>query len=62
MAVSRLTLWCSRQDAKIPQDHRFRNRHVVFTPAVVKEIEQFATWIDPIDPPNDPQRALFQGA
>ncbi len=62
MAVSRQTLWRWRQEAKIPPDHRFRNRHVVLTPAMVKEIEQYATWIDPIDPPNDPHRDLLQGA
>jgi len=62
LAVSRQTLWRWRQERKIPVGHRFRNRHVVFTPAEVKEIELFANRIDPIDPPTDPQPDLFQGA
>jgi predicted DNA-binding transcriptional regulator AlpA len=59
LEVSRQTLWRWRQDGKIPSGHRFRNRHVIFTPAEVAEIERFANRIDPIDPPDTPQSDLF---
>jgi excisionase family DNA binding protein len=61
LAVSRQTLWRWRQDGKIPPGHRFRNRHVIYTPAEVDEIERFANRIDPIDPPDTLQSDLFQG-
>jgi predicted DNA-binding transcriptional regulator AlpA len=60
LGVSRQTLWRWRQDGKIPSGHRFRNRHVVFTPAEVKEIEHFATRIDPIEPADNVQGDLFK--
>lgn len=62
VTTSRQTLWRGRQEWRIPVDHRFRKRHVVFTPAEVKEIERFANRIDPFDPPTDPQPDLSHGA
>ena len=47
--VSRQTLWRWRQEGKIPAGQRFRNRHVVFTPQQVLDIEAFAYQLDPID-------------
>lgn len=40
--------------------HKFRNRHVVFSAAKLKEIERFANRIDPIGPPNHLLQDLFQ--
>lgn len=60
LEVSRQTLWRWRQDGKIPPGHKFRNRHVVYTPAEVREIELYANRIDPIEPPNTRQGDLFQ--
>ena len=51
--------WRWRQDGNIPQGHRFRKRLVVFTPAEVRVIEDFANRIDPIDPSDKVQRDLF---
>ncbi len=62
LQVTRQTLWRWRQDGKIPQGHRFRNRIVVFTPAEVKEIDLFANRIEPIDPPQNHQKDLFHDA
>ena len=59
-SVSRQTLWRWRQEGKIPPGHRFRNRHVVFTPAEVREIEQYANRIEPVEPPDIRQRDLFE--
>lgn len=58
--VSRQTLWRWRQDGKIPLGHKYRNRHVVFTPAELKQIELFADRIEPIAPSDRLQRDLFQ--
>ena len=57
--VSRQTLWRWRQDGKIPPGHKYRNRHVIFTPDEVKQIEQFAHRIDPIEPSDDSHPDLF---
>ncbi|NEV60411.1 helix-turn-helix transcriptional regulator [Thiorhodococcus minor] len=58
--VSRQTLWRWRQDGKIPLGHKYRNRHVVFTPAELKQIELFADRIEPIAPSDRLQSDLFQ--
>jgi len=58
--VSRQTLWRWRQEGKIPLGHKFRNRHVVFTPAEVDRIEAFANRIEPIDGSAEPQLSLFE--
>jgi hypothetical protein len=59
LEVSRQTLWRWRQEGKIPQGHRYRNRHVVFTPAEAVEIEAFANRIEPIDGSAARQMSLF---
>lgn len=59
VGVSRQTLWRWRQEGSIPQGHRFRKKHVVFTPAEVREIDEFANRIDPIEPSEEVQRDLF---
>lgn len=59
LEVSRQTLWRWRQEGKIPQGHRYRNRHVVFTPAEAAEIEAYANRIEPIDGSRALQLSLF---
>jgi transcriptional regulator with XRE-family HTH domain len=60
MGVSRQTLWRWRQEGSIPQGHRFRKKHVVFTLAEVRVIDEFANRIDPIEPSDNVQRDLFE--
>lgn len=60
VGVSRQTLWRWRQEGSIPQGHRFRKKHVVFTPAEVRVIDEFANRIDPIEPSDNVQRDLFE--
>jgi predicted DNA-binding transcriptional regulator AlpA len=60
VGVSRQTLWRWRQEGSIPQGHRFRKKHVVFTPAEVRVINEFANRIDPIEPSENVQRDLFE--
>ncbi len=61
LAVSRQTLRYWRQERKILVGHRFRNRHVVFTSAKVKETGGLPAGLTP-EPPTDPQPDLYQGA
>jgi len=57
--VTRQTLWRWRQERKVPMGHKYRGRQVIYTPAEVRGIEEFANRIDPIDPPSPGQRDLF---
>jgi len=59
LEVSRQTLWRWRQEREIPQGHRYRNRHLVFTPAEAPEIEAFANRLEPIEASPFPQMSLF---
>ena len=57
--VTRQTLWRWRQDGKVPPGHKYRGRPVIYTPAELNAIEQFANRIDPIEPSEKVQRDLF---
>jgi predicted site-specific integrase-resolvase len=57
--VTRQTLWRWRQDGKVPAGHKYRGRQVIYTPAELNAIEQFANRIDPIEPSDKVQRDLF---
>jgi len=57
--ATRQTLWRWRQDGKFPPGHKYRGRQVIYTPAELNAIEQFANRIDPIEPSEKVQRDLF---
>jgi predicted DNA-binding transcriptional regulator AlpA len=57
--VTRQTLWRWRQKGKIPPGYRYRGRGIVFSPAEVKAIQEFANRIEPIEPPTNGQLGLF---
>mgnify|MGYP003573555568 CR=1 FL=1 len=59
VGITRQTLWRWRQEGKIPAGHRFRARHVVFTPDEMQQIERYANRIDSIDTSEKRQRDLF---
>ena len=57
--ISRQTLWRWRQEGKVPQGHRFRDKRVCFTKDEVEIIKDFSTRIEPIDSDNQIQMGLF---
>jgi hypothetical protein len=59
LKVSRQTLWRWRQQGKIPAGHRYRGREVVFSPAEVAAIREFANRVEPIEPGQNTQLGLF---
>lgn len=61
VGVTRQTLWRWRQEGKIPQGNRFRNRQVIFSPEEVEVIREFANRIEPIREDEDVQLSLFNG-
>ena len=58
--VTRQTLWRWRQDGKIPPGHRYRGRHLIYTPAEVRAIEQYANRIEPVEARDVRQHDLFE--
>lgn len=61
VGVSRQTLWRWRQEGKVPQGNRYRNRQVIFSPEEVEVICEFANRIEPISDDEDIQLSLFNG-
>lgn len=48
LRVSRQTLWRWRKEGHIPQGNRFRGRRILFSPAEVDAVRQFAFKVEPI--------------
>lgn len=52
--ISRQTLWRWRQEARVPDGHRFRNGQVLFTRKEFDEILAYANRIEPGALSSDP--------
>jgi len=60
VGVSRQTLWRWRKDGLIPQGNRFRGRKILFSPAEVEAVREFAFRVEPIhEEEKSPQVSLF---
>ena len=49
LRISRQTLWRWRQEGKIPQGSRFRDRQIVFSPAEREAIREYAHHLEPVE-------------
>ena len=61
LGISRQTLWRWRNDGKIPQGHRYRTGHVIFTAAEVEVVREYANRVEPIGGGSSSQLRLFNG-
>lgn len=59
IGVRRETLWRWRREGSVPGGRKFRGNQVLFTEAEVSTIEEYANRLEPIEPPNPDQLALF---
>lgn len=59
--VSRQTLWRWRQEGKVPIGRRYRGREIVFSPAEVESIADYANRVEPLSPILAHQLRLFDG-
>jgi predicted DNA-binding transcriptional regulator AlpA len=60
IGVTRQTLWRWRKDGSIPQGNRFRGRKILFSPAEVEAVREFAFRVEPIyDEQESLQVSLF---
>jgi predicted DNA-binding transcriptional regulator AlpA len=48
VGVTRQTLWRWRKEGSIPQGNRFRGRKILFNPAEVEAVREFAFRVEPI--------------
>ncbi len=59
LRIARQTLWRWRQQGKIPVGHRYRGRNLLYTPAEIEEIRQYANRVEDIEQTNKDQLRLF---
>lgn len=60
VGVVRQTLWRWRQQGKVPQGYRYRDRQILYSMDELEEIRSFAHKLEPLDEDDDPsQKRLF---
>jgi predicted DNA-binding transcriptional regulator AlpA len=61
LGITRQTLWRWRNRGKVPTGRRFRGGQVLFTPAEVRVIREYANRVEPIENTHSGQLRLFNG-
>jgi predicted DNA-binding transcriptional regulator AlpA len=61
LGITRQTLWRWRRQGKVPPGRRFRGGQVLFTPAEVQAIREYAYRVEPIEKAPFGQLKLFNG-
>jgi predicted DNA-binding transcriptional regulator AlpA len=61
LGITRQTLWRWRNQGKVPAGRRFRGGQVLFTPAEVRTIREYANRVEPIERTPSGQFRLFNG-
>ena len=59
VGISRQPLWRWRQEEKVPQGQRLRGRQLLFGQEEVRDIQSYATHLEPAEPGRPGQLNLF---
>lgn len=62
LGVARQTLWRWRRDGQVPAGRKFRGKQIIFAPAEVEAIREYAYRTEPIADNDASQLGLFDGS